>query len=136
MKRRGFLGALLGASAAFVGLVFTPAAPGQKRVAGERLPWPARYRGSFEFKDAEMRDVVKHVSAITGKNVIVSDKVRGKITILAPTKVNRAQAWRAFRGALALNDLTIFKQGRWWRIVPASEGRGAATQIYDPTRGR
>src|SRR5258706_10487370 len=88
-------------AAAAAGVVAAPAPPAQARKA-ERLPWPARYRGHFEFKDAEMRDVVKRISAITGRNVLVSDKVRGKITIHGPTKVNRAEAWRAFLHALQL----------------------------------
>ena len=113
---------------ALCALAFSLPAPGGK---GERLPWSARHRDHFELKDAELRDVVKRISALTGKNIVVSDKVRGKITIHGPTKVNRKEAWRAFLDALTLNDLTIFKQGKWWRIVPMAEGRGEPTPIYD-----
>src|SRR5205807_1528510 len=39
---------------------------------------------SFDYPNAEITDIVKSISELTGKNFIVDPQVRGKITIIAP----------------------------------------------------
>ena len=45
---------------------------------------------SFDYPNAEITDVIKAMSELTGKNFIVDPGVRGKITIIAPSKVTVA----------------------------------------------
>ena len=51
---------------------------------------------SFDYPNADISDVVKAISELTGKNFIVDPSVRGKITIMAPTQITVAEAYKAF----------------------------------------
>ncbi len=63
---------------------------------------------SFDFPQADIQEVVKAISKLTGKNFIIDQAAsRGKITILAPSQITVAEAYRAFLAALAMNNLTV-----------------------------
>jgi general secretion pathway protein D len=66
---------------------------------------------SFDFPNVEITDVIKAISELTGKNFIIDSTVRGKITIIAPTKITVAEAYKAFLSALAINGFTVVPSG-------------------------
>src|SRR5690606_21966286 len=61
---------------------------------------------NFDLQDQDIRNVVKLISKWTGKNFILDQKVRGKITILGPSQVTLQEAYQAFLSALSANGLT------------------------------
>jgi len=62
---------------------------------------------SFDYPNADIADIVKAISELTGKNFIVDPQVRGKITIIAPSRITVAEAYKAFLSALAINGLAL-----------------------------
>ncbi len=68
---------------------------------------------SFDYPNANIMDVANAISKLTKKNFIIEPGVSGKITIVAPTPVTVAQAWKLFLSALAINSYTI---------VPTNDG--------------
>ena len=68
---------------------------------------------SFDYPNANIMDVAGAIGKLTKKNFIIEPGVSGKITIVAPTSVTLAQAWKLFLSALAMNDYTI---------VPTNDG--------------
>ncbi len=68
---------------------------------------------SFDYPNANIMDVATAISKLTKKNFIIEPGVSGKITIVAPTPVTVAQAWKLFLSALAINSYTI---------VPTNDG--------------
>jgi general secretion pathway protein D len=71
---------------------------------------------SFDYNNAEITDVIKAISELTGKNFIIDPAVRGKITIIAPTKISVAEAYRAFLSALAINGYTVVPSGGFLKV--------------------
>jgi len=71
---------------------------------------------SFDFPNVEILDVIKAISELTGKNFIIDSTVRGKITILAPSKITVAEAYKAFLSALAINGFTVVPSGGFLKI--------------------
>jgi general secretion pathway protein D len=92
---------------------------------------------SFDFQNADINDVVKAMSELTGKNFIVDPNVRGKITIVAPSKITVAEAYKAFLSALAINDLALVPSGDFVKIRSARnaqrDGIEAFSGAYYPT---
>lgn len=84
---------------------------------------------SFDYPNAELTDVVKAISELTGKNFIIENNVRGKITIVAPTQITVAEAYRAFLSALAINGFTIVPSGKFLKIRSA-RGLRDSTETY------
>ncbi len=78
---------------------------------------------SFDFPNADIADVIKAISELTGKNFIVDPAVRGKITIIAPTRVTVAEAYKAFLSALAIAGYTVVPSGRFLKIKNARQAQ-------------
>ena len=66
---------------------------------------------SFDYPNASIMDVANAISKLTKKNFIIESGVSGKITIVAPTPVTVAQAWKLFLSALAMNNYTVVPTG-------------------------
>ncbi|RMG93116.1 MAG: type II secretion system protein GspD, partial [Candidatus Dadabacteria bacterium] len=62
---------------------------------------------TMNFKDAEIEAVVQFISELTGKNFILDEKVRGKITVIAPGKVTPEEAFQVFQAILNVKGFTI-----------------------------
>lgn len=77
---------------------------------------------SFDFPNVEITDVIKAISELTGKNFIIDPGVRGKITIIAPSKITVAEAYKAFLSALAINGFTVVPSGSFLKV---KSGRNA-----------
>jgi general secretion pathway protein D len=75
---------------------------------------------SFDYPNAEITDIVKAISELTGKNFIVDPQVRGKITIIAPTRITVAEAYKAFLSALAINGLAVVPSGKFLKVKQAA----------------
>ncbi|AHI05599.1 general secretion pathway protein D [Bdellovibrio bacteriovorus W] len=74
---------------------------------------------SFDFPNVEITDLIKAIGELTGKNFIIDPSVRGKITIVAPTKISVAEAYKAFLSALAINGFTVVPSGSFLKVKSA-----------------
>lgn len=89
-----------------------------------------RIRGAFsmEFRDADLKDVLRALGQANGLNMIVAEEVTGRLT-LSFQKVTVEEALDAI---LKINNLVSFKEGSILRVVksPFSEGENnLATRI-------
>jgi len=85
---------------------------------------------SFDFPNADIADVVKAISELTGKNFIIDPGLRGKITILAPTQITVAEAYKAFLSALAINGYSIVPSGKFLKIKQGRAAQRDSIEIY------
>lgn len=92
----------------------------------EFKPKPGGYKVSFNLDEADLPELVKAISNITGRRFIYGGKLRQiKATVYAPEKVTVDEAYSAFLAILAANDLTVIPHGRFLKIV---ETPGAVTE--------
>lgn len=85
---------------------------------------------NFDLPDKDIKDVVTLISKWTGKNFIIDQKVRGKITILGPAAVSLQEAYQAFLTALDANGLTTVQAGKYIRIIDSAEARRSPVKTY------
>lgn len=85
---------------------------------------------SFDFPNADIQDIVKAISELTGKNFIIDPGVRGKITIIAPSKISVAEAYKAFLSALAINGYAIVPSGNFLKIRTARNAQRDGIETY------
>ncbi len=71
---------------------------------------------SFDYPNADIAEVVKAISKLTGKNFILEKGVSGKISIIAPSRITVAEAYKAFLTALAMNNYTVVPDGDFLKI--------------------
>ncbi len=101
----------------------------------EYRPMPPRARVTFNLEEADLPDLVRLVSNITGKRFILPGKVRNiKATVFAPTKVTAAEAYNAFLSILEVNGLTVVPAGRYLKIVDTENIEGQPIPLYTGNR--
>lgn len=85
---------------------------------------------SFDFPNVEITDLIKAIGELTGKNFIIDPGVRGKITIIAPSKLTVAEAYKAFLSALAINGFTVVPSGSFLKVKSARNAQRDSIETY------
>ncbi|MCZ6876013.1 MAG: hypothetical protein O7G88_21195, partial [bacterium] len=78
----------------------------------------------LNFKDADILQIINLMSELTGRNFLVDEKVRGKITIIAPQPVSLDEAYQVFLSMLEIQGFAVVRQGPINKIVPSREIKG------------
>ncbi len=94
-------------------------------------PRPPGYRVAFSLEDANLSELVRVISQLTGKRFIFGGKVRDiKATVYSPQKVTVAEAYQAFLSILETNGLTVVPHGRFLKIVETPGINTDITPVY------
>jgi general secretion pathway protein D len=76
---------------------------------------------TLDFNNVDLPVFVKFVSEIVGKNFIIDERVRGKVTIFSPTKISVDKVYQVFLSVLDIKGLTAVGDGEMIQILPTSE---------------
>lgn len=85
---------------------------------------------SFDFPNADVADIVKAISELTGRNFILDPGVRGKVTIIAPSKITVAEAYKMFLSALAIHGYAIVPSDGYYKIKPARQAQRDSIETF------
>ena len=85
---------------------------------------------SFDFPNADIGDVVKAISELTGRNFIIDPGVRGKISIIAPSKITVAEAYKAFLSALAIAGFAVVPGDGFYKIRTGRQAQRDGIETY------
>ena len=89
----------------------------------------------MDFQDVELNVLVKFISEITGKNFIIDDRVKGKVTIISPTKISVDEAFAVFQSVLQVKGFSAVPSGAVLKIVPAPEAKSTTLETVLPGKG-
>jgi general secretion pathway protein D len=78
---------------------------------------------SIDFNNVDINLFIKFMSELTGTNFVVDNNVKGKVTIISPSRISLDEAYRVFESVLEVNGFTTVKSGEIVKIVPAPEAR-------------
>lgn len=85
----------------------------------------------FNVADEDIREVVKQISRALGKNFLLDDKLRGKVTIISERKMTKDEVWEAFQSALDVIGFTIVQgPAGLLRVVPVREAISNPVDFY------
>jgi len=76
---------------------------------------------TLDFNDVDLTVLVKLVSELTGKNFVIDEKVRGKVTLVSPGKIPIDRVFDVFLSVLELKGLTVVERGDIYQIRPFAE---------------
>ncbi|MDY7017270.1 MAG: type II secretion system secretin GspD [Nitrospirota bacterium] len=96
---------------------------------------PAEIQGNLvriDFENVDLQAMVRFISKITGKNFIVDDSVRGKVSIVTPDKVSVDQAYQIFLSVLNLKGFTVVQAGPAIKIIPTKDARNVPLPLITP----
>ena len=93
-------------------------------------PLPAAAKGVvLNFSEVDISTMVKFISDLTGKNFVMDDRVKGKISVFSPSKLSTEEAYNVFTSVLELKGFTIVQAGRVLKIVPTANAKQAGMKI-------
>ncbi len=85
---------------------------------------------AFNFVDVDLSALTKFISEITKKNFIYDDRVKGKITIITPAKLNIDDAFNLFVSVLELKGFTVVPAGvAAYKIIPSVEAKQQGIKV-------
>lgn len=95
-------------------------------------PKPGGHRVKFNLQDADLAELVNHISGMTGRRFIYGAKVRSiKATVVSPEPVTLDEAYQAFLSILEVNGMTVVPQGRFLKIVDSAGVATQTTPVFD-----
>jgi len=97
---------------------------GQDRLATAALPEgaaPAAQWVTIDFTNVELPIFIKFISELIGKNFVIDEKVKGKVTIYSPAKISVQKAYHVFESVLELKGFRAVPSGEIIQIVPTNE---------------
>jgi len=84
----------------------------------------------LNFQNADISLVVKFMSELTGKNIVLDPNVKGTITISSAKPVSIKQAWDLFVMSLTLQGYGVVEDKNFVRILPIAQ----AVPLAEPKR--
>jgi general secretion pathway protein D len=110
-------------------------AQGQERKTPEvqipRKPLPEDALITMDFQDADLGVVIKFMGELTGKNLLVSDQVRGKVTVISPKKITVREAYKVFESVLEMNGYAAVPGDDAIKIIPSAAARQSGLEIRE-----
>lgn len=85
---------------------------------------------TMDFNDVDIKDFIKVISKITGKDFILGQGISGKVTIISPTSVTIDEAWQVFESVLQVNQLTTVGTGSVIKILSLRDAKGTNISTY------
>jgi len=98
-------------------------------LAAAVMVWAQQPAATLNWKDADIRQVVEAVSAVTGKNVILDPRVTGRVTLLSPTPLGPDALYEAFLSILQVHGYVAIESENLVKVVPDATARQLPTQI-------
>jgi general secretion pathway protein D len=84
---------------------------------------PEKRYVTIDFDNVDITLFIKFISELTGKNFIIDNAVKGKVTIVSPTKISVEEAFKVFESVLEVHGYTTVPAGNIIKIVPAIQAR-------------
>ncbi len=78
---------------------------------------------TIDFNDVDINIFIKYISELTGKNFVVDREVKGKVTIISPTRISEENAYRVFESVLEVHGFAAVPSGSIIKIVPSVVAR-------------
>ena len=77
----------------------------------------------LNFNEVDISTMVKFISDLTGRNFVLDDRVKGKISVYSPSKLSTDEAYNVFVSVLELKGFTVVQSGKVGKIVPSATAR-------------
>ncbi len=110
-----------------------PSPPGSRRMPPIPPPGPGR-QITMDFNDADLQVLVKFMSELTGRNFILDERVRGKVTIISPSRITVDEAYKVFEAVLDVKGFTTVPVGAALKIIPARDAKQTGIPVTGPDR--
>lgn len=86
---------------------------------------------TVNFKDSDIQEVVKFVADVTGRTMVVDQRVRGRVKVISAKPLNESELLQLFRTVLEMNDFTMIDVEGVSRIIPLKDARSSPIPVLN-----
>jgi len=92
---------------------------------------------SIDFNNVDINVFIKFMSELTGTNFVVDQRVKGKVTIISPSKISLNEAFKVFESVLEVHGFTTVQSGEVVKIIPSPDARSKSieTKLREESSG-
>jgi general secretion pathway protein D len=83
---------------------------------------------SIDFNNVDINVFIKFMSELSGTNFVVDQRVKGKVTIISPSKISMKEAYKVFESVLEVHGFTAVKSGEVVKIIPSPDARSKSIE--------
>ena len=62
---------------------------------------------SIDFNNVDINVFIKFMSELSGTNFVVDQRVKGKVTIISPSKISMTEAYKVFESVLEVDRKSV-----------------------------
>jgi general secretion pathway protein D len=84
---------------------------------------------TIDFDNVDIQVFIKFVSELTGRNFLIDDKVKGKVTVISPKKIAVDDVYKVFQSVLEIYGFATVPAGDVIKVIPALEARGKNLEL-------
>ncbi|MBW1989303.1 MAG: type II secretion system secretin GspD [Deltaproteobacteria bacterium] len=91
---------------------------------------------SINFTDVDIDQVIAWVAKTTGKNFVIDQRVRGKVTVISNRRIPVSEVYPVFLSILEVYGFTAIESGELTKVLPMPEVRDKSVQTRTKPRGK
>ncbi|MDA8126958.1 MAG: type II secretion system secretin GspD [Deltaproteobacteria bacterium] len=92
-------------------------------------PSPSGRYVTIDFDNVDITVFIKFVSELTGRNFVVDDKVKGKVTVISPKKIPVDEVYKVFESVLEIYGFATVQAGEVTKVILAQDARGKNLEL-------
>lgn len=85
----------------------------------------------LNFTEANLKDILRTISEITGESFILAPGITAKISIQTTKPVPKKEVFGIFQSLLEINGLSAVKSGPYYKIVQAQTAKQRPIELYN-----
>jgi general secretion pathway protein D len=84
---------------------------------------------TIDFDNVDISVFIKFVSELTGRNFVVDDKVKGRVTVISPKKISVDEVYKVFESVLDIYGFATVQAGDVTKVILAQDARGKNQEL-------
>ncbi|MBE0556467.1 MAG: type II secretion system secretin GspD [Proteobacteria bacterium] len=84
---------------------------------------------TIHFDNVDIQVFIKFISELTGRNFLIDEKVRGKVTVVSPKKIAVDDVYKVFESVMEIYGFATVPAGDVTKVIPALDARGKNMEI-------
>lgn len=84
----------------------------------------------LNFEDVDIKTLGRIIGQITGRNIVIDQKVQGKVTLVSPNRLSPNEAWEMFVSALEAYGFGVEESDGVYHVSPIATVRQRGTRIF------
>lgn len=89
----------------------------------------------LNFEDIDVKTLARIIGQITGRSIVIDQKVQGKVTLVSPNRLSPSEAWEMFVSALEAYGFGVELVDGVHRVSPLANVKQRNTRLYSEGGG-